>query len=108
MAKLIQIIPVVDCRLFGHMVQKEVDLNKKNQGTFYRSGAKQRDRAKWSHKKYKGWINLQRTHGEVVTIEIKSRSQSSDDWQLYHAFLGWLDRHFSRNIKAIHVHYQDE
>ena len=106
MNKLIQIVPVADFRLFGQMVKKETELSRKNRGTFHRSATKERDRAKWSHAKYKGWINLQRTAGEVVTAEIRSRSQADDEWQLLHAFIGWADRHFGDQIEALHIHYR--
>jgi hypothetical protein len=106
MITLIQIIPTDGVRLFGQMVKKEIDLSDRGVGTFRRSGPKQRDRAKWSHSKYKGWINLSRTDGEVVTAEIRSLSRSADDWQLLHAFIGWLDRHFRQSIEALHIHYR--
>lgn len=107
MNKLIQIVPDPGTRLFGLMVKKEVELSQKNRGTFRRSASKERDRAKWSHTKYKGWIKLQRTEGEVVAVEIRSRSQSDDEWQLLHAFIGWVDRHFGDQIQSLHIHYRD-
>jgi hypothetical protein len=106
MRKLMQIIPSQDFRLFGAMVKKEIELSKKNQGTFYRSGPKRKDEAKWSHKKFKGWINLQRSSGEVVVVEVQSRAQS-EEWQLFHALLGWLDRHFRQQIWAINIQYRE-
>ena len=106
MRKLMQIVPSQDFRLFGAMVRKEIELYKKNQGTFYRSGAKKKDEAKWSHKRFKGWINLQRSNGEIVVVEIQSRGQSEDEWQLFHAFLGWIDRHFRKQILAINIQYR--
>jgi len=107
MIKLLQIVPVNGFRLFGQMVKKEIDLSKRGVGTFYRSAGKERDRAKWSHSKYNGWIKLQRSDGEVVTAEIRSLSKSGDEWQLLHAFIGWLDRHFGEDIEALHVHYRN-
>jgi hypothetical protein len=89
------------------MVKKELDLSRSNRGTFFRSARKERDRAKWSHKSYKGWINLERSNGEVVVAEIRSQSQTDDEWQLCHAFIGWLDRHFSDKIQAINIQYRD-
>lgn len=104
MTKLIQIVPVDGVRLFGLMVKKEVELTRNKRGTFHRSATKTRNRAKWSHAKYKGWVRLQRTDGEVVTVEIQSRSQTADQWQLLHAFIGWTDRHFGDQIVAMHIH----
>jgi len=106
MIRLLQIVPVDGCRLFGKIVKKEIEISRKNRGAFFRSGAKEKNRAKWAHERYKGWINIQRADGEVVTVEIRSRSQSGDEWQLLQAFVGWLDRHFREDIEALHVHYR--
>lgn len=106
MIRLLQIVPVADCRLYGQIVKKEIEFNRKNRGTFYRSGSKEHNHAKWSHSKYSGWIKLQRTEGEVVTAEIRSLSKSGDDWQLLHAFIGWLDRNFGDQIESLHIHYR--
>lgn len=104
--KLVQIIPVPDFPLFGQMVRKEIELRRKG-GAFFRSKAKQRGRAKWSHATYKGWISLQQTAGEVVTAEVHSGSVSGDHWKILHAFIGWMDRHFSSKLEAIHIHYRE-
>lgn len=106
MKRQIQIIPKSDIRLFGRIVKKEIELYKKNQGTFYRSGPKKKDHAKWSHKKYDGWITIERSNGEVVVAEIQSKAQSGGEWKLFHAFLGWLDRHFDEDISAINIQYR--
>ena len=105
MTRLIQIIPTEGFRLFGAIVKKEVELCRKGKGTFYRSGAKERDRAKWSHSTYKGWIKLERTTGEVVAAEVKSLQKGGYEWQLLHAFVGFLDRHFGDRIGAINIQY---
>lgn len=80
-------------------------MSRKGRGAFYRSGPKAHNRAKWSHASYKGWINLERAAGEVVTAEVRSVSKSGDEWQLLHAFIGWLDRHFGDEIQAINIQY---
>jgi hypothetical protein len=106
--KLVQIVPVPGIRLFGQMVKKQLEIARKTTGAFYRSGPTKRDRAKWSHSAegYKGWINLERGVGEVVTAEVRSLSQLGDEWKILHAFIGWVDRHFSADISAIHIHYR--
>ena len=106
MIKLLQVVPRPNVRLFGLMVKKEIELYRNGKGTFYRSATKERDRAKWSHTTYKGWIKMERCEGEVVAAEIRSLSKGRDEWQLLHAFIGWLDRHFGENIEAIHIHYR--
>jgi hypothetical protein len=105
MVRIIQIVPAKSIRLFGLMVKKEVELSRRNQGTFYRASRKKRNQAKWSHRKHKGWINIQRGEGEVVTAEILSRT-GTDEWQLLQAFIGWLDRHFGKELAAINIQYR--
>lgn len=106
--RLIQIIPRDHCRLYGLIVKKEIDLYKRGKGTFYRSGSKRKNSAKWAHSTYKGWIWLERSLGEVVLAELQSKSSGGDEWQLLHAFLGFLDRHFADKIAAVHIQYEPE
>jgi hypothetical protein len=103
--RLIQIVPRDRCRLYGLIVKKEIELYKRGKGTFYRSGSKQKNAGKWAHSTYKGWIWLERGLGEVVLAELQSKSSDKDEWQLLHAFLGFLDRHFADKIAAVHIQY---
>lgn len=107
MVRMIQVIPRDGVRLYGAMVRKEVDFAQRNRGTFFRSGRKKRDQAKWSHSKYSGWINLSRGMGEVVLAEIHSKSTNEDAWQILSAFLGWLDRYFAAEVQAVNIQYSD-
>jgi hypothetical protein len=106
--RVIQIIPRKQCRLYGMLVQKEIELAKRNVGTFRRSGRKQKNVAKWDHKNFQGWIWLERGLGEVVLAELDSKSSNDDEWQLLHAFLGFVDRHFGDKIAAINIQYVPE
>jgi hypothetical protein len=106
MVRLIQISPAKGVRLFSKIVKKELELSRRCQGTFFRTGRKQRNQAKWSHVRYKGWINLHRGEGEVITAEIRSRSDAKDEWQLLQAFIGWMDRHFGDELMTINIQYQ--
>jgi len=58
--KRVQVIPKQGINLYGRIVAKEIDLNVRKGGksTFYRSGKKQKGRAKWAHTEYKGWVNI--------------------------------------------------
>jgi hypothetical protein len=102
----VQVIPDGEFRLYGAIVGKEVELTQRNRGTFHRSGAKEKNKAKWSHSSYPGWVRLARGMGEIVLIEVHSKKQGGE-WQLLHAILGFLDRHFSGKIKSVHIHYDD-
>jgi hypothetical protein len=103
--RLIQIIPKRRYRLYGALVKKEVELYRNGRGTFFRSSAKQKDVTKWSHKSYKGWLWIKRGLGEVVVAELQTLSSSQDEWQLFHAFMGFLDRHFADKIQVINIQY---
>jgi hypothetical protein len=103
--RLIQIIPKRSYRLYGAIVKKEVELSEKGKGTFFRSSAKKKDVTKWSHKSYNGWIWIQRGLSEVVVAELQTLSSSQDEWQLFHAFMGFLDRHFADKIQGINIQY---
>jgi len=100
----VQIIPEDNFRLYGAIVAKELELAKKKRGTFHRSGAKAKDKAKWNHSNYAGWVNIERGMGEVVLIEVHSK-KGGTEWQLLHAFLGFMDRHFSDKIRTVQIHY---
>ena len=102
----VQIIPQAGFRLYGAIVAKEVELSRKSVGTFRRSGRKEKNRAKWKHASYSGWIQMRRGLGEVVQIEVKSK-KAETEWQLFHAILGFLDRHFARKIRAINIQYAE-
>jgi hypothetical protein len=91
--------------LFGALVKKEVDLYRKKQGTFFRSGPKVKDRARWSHKNYNGWVSLQRSTGEVVVVEIGARQKDAAPWQLLHTLVGFVVRHFGSKIMAIQIQF---
>src|SRR4051794_17473962 len=108
MIRIVQIVPQEGVNLYSLMTQKVRELSQKNKGAFYRSAKKVKDRAKWSHATYKGWIKLHRTACEIVVAEVKSLSQSDDHWQLLHSLLGWLDRHFYDQILSINIQYRGE
>ena len=102
----LQVIPKAGYRLYGAMVAKEVELKRKNQGTFRRSASKEKNRAKWTHSRHSGWINLKRGMGEVVQLEVKSKKEDTE-WQLFHAILGFIDRHYADRIRAVNIQYGD-
>jgi hypothetical protein len=104
--KIIQVIPKEKMRLYGAMVKKELDIRRSNRGTFSRVGSKKRNESKWKHAKFKGRVNLERGLSEVVTIEINSRAEGEES-QLLVAFLGWLDRHFNKEILTVNIHYRE-
>ena len=97
----VHIIPEEEFRLYSALVRKEADLKHRRLGTWRRSGKKVRDRARWTHTRYPGWIKIARGMGEVVQIEVHSEVE----WQLLDSILGFLDRHFADEIRSIHIFY---
>lgn len=106
--KVLQIVPRDGVRLYGAIVKKEVELSRKKKGTFYRAAAKERNEAKWRHVNFSGWINIRRGLSEVVMAEIRTSGASTADqeWQILHAFLGFLSRHFEPQIAAVNIQYR--
>jgi hypothetical protein len=99
--KLVEITPLQRKRLYGAMVKKEAEIRKKRAGAFQRAGARKRDKVRWRHVKFPGWIDLERGQSEVVAAKV-----SSDDWQLLVAFIGWVDRHFGDQLQAMSIQYR--
>ena len=100
----LQIVPKPGFRLYGALVAKEVELSRKNRGTLRRSGRKLKERARWEHKKYPGWLKLTRGAAEVVDIEVRSTGKG-EDWQLLRSILGFIDRHFGNKVRVINIQY---
>jgi hypothetical protein len=98
-------VPANGANLYGDMIAKEIELARKNMGTLHRSGPKLKDRTKWTHSSYAGWINLAKSMGGVVCVEVKSMKADAE-WQLLQSFLGFLDRHFSNEIQSINIQYE--
>lgn len=102
--KLLQIVPRPGTRLFGAMVKKQADIRKSGRGTFSRSGAGQRA-ARWTHVRYKGSIDLKPGDADAVSARIKSPDRG-DEARLLSSFLGWLDRHFGKQLSSVNIQYQ--
>lgn len=103
----VTVTPRADADIYALLVKKELELRKSNRGTLHRSGAKRRDREKWVHASYNGWIQFQRCIGGVTVALIQARN-SQEQWQLLSSFIGFLDRHFREEISGINLHYSAE
>jgi hypothetical protein len=103
----LQIVPREDFNLYGALVGREVELHRKDQGTFFWSGRKEKDRAKWAHQKHPGWVKLARGMGGVVLAEIRTKADPDQEWQLFQAFLGFLDRNFRENLASINIQFSE-
>jgi hypothetical protein len=90
--------------LYGLLIKKEVALRNSNQGTLHRASLKKKNQEKWMHRKYKGWINLQKCLGGVTVAIVQSKVPDAE-FQILSSFVGFLDRHFRDEIASINLSY---
>jgi len=88
--------------LYTLMRRKEIELRKKNRGTLHRVKPN-----RWKHVSYSGQIDYHKANNDISIFELKMRSTETNDWQLLHSFLGFLDRHFHEEIESITIFYRD-
>jgi len=103
--KSLQIVAGDGARLYSAMIRKQAEIRKAGRGTFMRSGANSRKGARWTHVRYKGAIRLKPGSPDNVDVEIKS-PERGDEARLLSSFLGWLDRHFGKEISAVTIRYR--
>jgi hypothetical protein len=103
--KFLQIVPREGARLYSAMIKKQAEIRKSGRGTFSRAGAARRTRAKWTHVRYRGSIDLEPGLSDAVEVAIKS-PERGDEARLLSSFLGWLDRHFGEDLSSVNIQYQ--
>jgi hypothetical protein len=101
----ITVNPLGRQNIYSLMVQKEIELRKRNTGTLHRLGSKKKSEDKWVHSSYQGWIRFEKCLGGVVVAQVQAKDGSAE-WQLLTSFLGFLDRHFRENISNINLNYE--
>jgi hypothetical protein len=102
--KLLQIVPRRGMSLYSAMIKKQAEIRKSGRGTFSRASGGKRA-ARWTHVRYKGSIALKAADTEAVSARIKSPDRG-DEARLLSSFLGWLDRHFGKNLSSVNIQYQ--
>lgn len=60
---------------------------------------------RWKHVKYPGWIQWDEGPGNLLIAEIQSKLKDHE-WQLLHAYIGYLDRHLGEAIESISIYYR--
>jgi hypothetical protein len=55
--------------------------------------------------KYPGRIKWDEALGGLLVAEVHPKKDQSD-WQLLHAFIGYLDRHLGEYIESISIYYR--
>ena len=58
----------------------------------------------WKHSKYPGRIKIHKVSRRILSFEIQTRAEGKE-WQMTHAFVGYLNRHFSSNIDQISIFF---
>ena len=98
------VIPRKGTNIYNLLVQKELALRRKGQGTLHRVGAKKAGAGRWKHRTYAGSVRLQRCVGGTLAAVIQTRI-ASEQWQLLTSLVGFLDRHFREHIASITIAY---
>jgi len=103
--KLLQVISRDGARLYGAMIRKQAEIRRNGRGTFLRARARKHNAARWTHVRYKGSINFEPSASEAVEVAIQSPDRG-DEARLLSSFLGWLDRHFGKQLSSIKIEYR--
>ena len=88
--------------LISLIKKKEIELRRNKRGTLHPVKPN-----RWKHVTYKGFIDFYKANSSISIFEIKSKSEAGNEWQLMHSFLGFLDRHFNKQIESITILYRD-
>ncbi len=103
----LSVIPRERQSLYSILVRKELELRRKNKGTLFRCGPKRRKEEKWRHTNRNGWIRFQEALGGILVATVQARD-SDEEWMLLNSFVGFLDRHFRKDVSSITIHYETE
>jgi hypothetical protein len=98
--KLLQVIPRDGTRLYGAMLRKQAEIRRNGRGTFLRARARKRNAARWTHVR-----NFASGPSEKVEVAIQSPDRG-DEARLLSSFLGWLDRHFGKQLSSVKIEYR--
>ena len=102
--KTVEITPRAKSAIYGALVKREAEIERKGRGTFLRKGRARQSSATWAHKKFKGTVNLARADTQAVTAKISSRVPE-DELGLLRSFLGFIDRYCGDQVATITIRY---
>ena len=101
--RIVQVVSRPDHEnLISLIKKKEIELRRNKRGTLHPIKPN-----RWKHVTYKGFIDFYKANKDISIFELKQKSTESNDWQLLHSFLGFLDRHFHKDIESITILYRD-
>lgn len=83
-----------------HVLIKQKERSLRGKGTTFFM----KKRNVWHHEKYPGWINIKSLGKRIVVFEIQTRAEGKE-WQLTQALVGYLNRHFSKDIEQLSIYF---
>ena len=102
--KSVEITPRARAQVYGALVKRQAEIQKKGRGTFVRKGPARAASAAWQHKKFQGLVKLERDGDALVGVKIRSRTPDNE-FNLLKAFLGFVDRNCRDQIASIAINY---
>jgi hypothetical protein len=103
--KVVEIIPHKRSRLYGVLVAKQAAIQEDGRGTYVRVGRKAVNSARWTHKKYRGSVQLKRDPSEVITARIRA-APAENERKLLSSFLDFIDRYSQDRVATITIQYR--
>lgn len=103
--KVVEITPRERTRLYGMLVAKQAAIQKNGRGTYVRVGRASSNSARWTHKKYRGSVQLKRDPSEAVTARIRA-APAENERKLLSSFLDFIDRHSQDRVATITIRYR--
>ena len=101
--RIVQVVSKLGYENIYSLIRKKIaELKKKKRGTLSRVKPN-----RLQHVSYKGYIDFYKASKDISIFELKQKSGEHNDWQLLHSFLGFLDRHFHKEIESITILYRD-
>jgi hypothetical protein len=99
--KILEVVPKTGAKVRLKTLLKTTERQLRNgHSTFHRMRE-----GRWKHVKYPGWIQWDGAPGNLLVAEIHTKVPDHE-WQMLHAFIGYLDRHLGEQIDSISVHYR--
>jgi len=64
-----------------------------------------KEKGKWKHVKFKGWVTVTNGPENILFAKVQSRVDT-DEWQIYESFIGYLTRHCGKLIDTLTIYYR--
>jgi hypothetical protein len=99
--KILQVVPRPRNKVKLKALLKGTERHLRGANTTFRRTREGR----WKHVKYPGWVQWDGAPGDLLVAEIRTRVKDHE-WQMLHAFIGYLDRHLGEAIESISIYYR--